>query len=137
MRGEMQIAGSKELLEQVLNQDLCSVCGACVGLCPYFKVFKGKVARIFDCDLEQGRCFAYCPKTETDFEQLAQHYFRQSYRKEPLGNYRQIKVSKAGQKLSSGRFQNGGTVSALVTFALENGFIKAIVSEEKPSINKH
>jgi len=123
----MQMAGSKELMEQVLNQDLCSVCGACVDLCPYFKVYKGKVARIFECDLEQGRCFAHCPKTETDVDRLAQHYFKQSYSKAPLGVYRRIEVSKAGEKISADGFQNGGTVSALMKCALENGFIEAAV----------
>ncbi len=102
----MQIAGSKKLAEQVLSQDLCSVCGACVGLCPYFKVHKGKVAQIFACDLEQGSCFAHCPKTETDFEQLAQTYFSQSYNDDALGIYRHICVSKAGEKMDSGKFQN-------------------------------
>ena len=41
----MQIAGSKELTEQVLDKDLCTVCGACVGMCPYFKVHNGKHAQ--------------------------------------------------------------------------------------------
>lgn len=130
----MQIAGSKELMEQVLNQDLCTVCGACVGLCPYFRVYKGKVAKIFDCNLEQGSCYAQCPKTETDFEQLADLYFRQPYTKEPLGVYRRINVSKAGEKVSSGRFQNGGTVTALVKYALENGYIEAAVLTDSEGI---
>ena len=37
----MQILGSNELVEKVLDKDLCVTCGACVGLCPYFKVHQG------------------------------------------------------------------------------------------------
>ncbi len=123
----MQIAGSKELSEQVLNQDLCTVCGACVGLCPYFKVHKGKLAKIFDCDLEKGRCYAHCPKTDVDFEQLAQALFQQPYNGDPLGIYRRITAAKAGERTGTGDFQNGGTVSALMTCALESGMVDGAV----------
>lgn len=123
----MQIAGSKELTEQVLDRDLCTVCGACVGMCPYLKVHAGKLAKIFDCDLEKGRCYAHCPKTDVDFEQLAQSYFQQSYNGEPLGIYRRITAAKAGGKIASGDFQNGGTVTALMTCALESGLVDGAV----------
>ena len=38
----MHVFGSSELIEDVLNKDLCIWCGACVELCPYFKNYKGK-----------------------------------------------------------------------------------------------
>ncbi len=123
----MQIAGSNELVEQVLNKDLCSVCGACVALCPYFKAYKGKIAVVFNCDLEQGRCFAHCPKTDTDFDLLAQKYFAQPYNGNALGIYRRIHASKAGEKMEEGIYQNGGTVSALMKQALAGGLIKGAV----------
>ena len=130
----MQIAGSKELSEQVLAKDLCTACGACVGLCPYFKVHTGKLAKIFDCDLEKGRCYAHCPKTDVDFEQLAQSYFQETYNGEPLGIYRRITAAKAGDKTGSGDFQNGGTVTALMTCALESGLIEGAVLTDSTGI---
>ncbi len=130
----MQIAGSKELSEQVLANDLCTVCGACVGLCPYFKVHTGKLAKIFDCDLEKGRCYAHCPKTDVDFEQLAQSYFQQSYNGEAVGIYRRITAAKAGDKTGSGDFQNGGTVTALMTCAMESGLIDGAVLTDSNGI---
>lgn len=128
----MQIAGSKELSEQVLDRDLCTVCGACVGVCPYLKVHMGKLAKIFDCDLEQGRCYAHCPKTEVDFEQLAQSYFQQTYNGEPLGIYRRITAAKAGDRTGAGDFQNGGTVTSLMTCAMAGGQIEgAVLTDSK------
>ncbi|MBT4637659.1 MAG: hypothetical protein HN945_08620 [Deltaproteobacteria bacterium] len=120
----MQMGGSKKLTEQVLAKDLCSACGACVDLCPYFKAYNGKVAKIFDCDLTQGRCYTLCPKTGVDFEQLSQNYFQQSYNENPLGLYRRITAAKAGEKLGTGQFQNGGAVSALITHALKTGLVQ-------------
>jgi len=123
----MVMGGPKELVEQVLAKDLCSVCGACVDLCPYFKAHNGKVAQIFECDLTQGRCYAHCPKTGVDFEQLAQNYFQKSYQGDALGIYRRITAAKAGEKLGAGQFQNGGAVSALITQALESGLVQSAV----------
>ncbi|MCP4626593.1 MAG: hypothetical protein GY850_24275 [bacterium] len=130
----MQIAGSKELTEQVLDKDLCTVCGACVGMCPYFKVHTGKLAGMFECDLEKGRCFAHCPKTDVDFEQLAQTYFQQSYNNEPLGIYRRITAAKAGDRIGAGDFQNGGTVTALMTCAMENNLVDGAILTDRDGI---
>ncbi len=123
----MQIAGSKELLEQVRNQSLCTACGGCVGLCPYHKVYKGKVAMTFDCDLTQGSCYAHCPKTEADHEKLSQKYFDTDYEETPLGYYQRIVAAKSGHKMGVGSFQNGGVGSALMTLALKTGLIDAAV----------
>jgi len=119
----MQILGSKELNEQVHDASLCVSCGACVGICPYFKAHKGQIAMTFSCDLTQGSCYAYCPRTEVDFEQLSQILFNESYNGAPIGLYRQITASKAGQATGKGAFQNGGTVSSLISFALKKGVI--------------
>ncbi len=123
----MQISGSNELVEQILKNDLCVACGACVGLCPYFKVYRGKVAMTFPCDLTQGRCYAYCPKTEVDYDNLSQTFYGKPYQGSALGEYRRIAASRAGDKMISGPFQNGGTVSALMTLALKTGMIDAAV----------
>ncbi len=75
----MQLFGSNELVEDVFNRDLCVGCGMCVDLCPYFKSYLGKTARLFACDLKQGRCYAYCPKTEVDLDELARAYWQTPY----------------------------------------------------------
>lgn len=119
----MQILGSRQLMEQVRNKDLCTVCGACVGLCPYHQAHKGKIALTFDCDLEQGQCYAYCPKTETDNDSLSREMFGIEYQESPIGHHLSIGAARAGKKITGNRFQNGGTVTALIISALENGFI--------------
>ena len=79
------MGGSKELLEQVRNQGLCTACGACAGLCPYHKYYNGKMAMIFDCDITEGRCFAFCPFTEVDVDALSQMLHKTSYQDSPIG----------------------------------------------------
>ena len=130
----MNVFGSKELKEDVISSGRCIGCGACIHLCPYFESYKGKTACLFPCTLEQGKCFALCPKVEVDLDALSRHIFAQPYINNPLGSYRFIKVSKAGPKAHRGDVQSGGTVSSLMSFALKSGKIDAAVLTGKKGI---
>ncbi len=123
----MQIYGPGELLDDVLQTGLCISCGACVHLCPYFATWRGKTAMMFSCDRKQGRCHAFCPKTEVDLDQLSSKANNADYTGAPMGAYQQVFMARAGDKSGGGDFQDGGTVSALVRFALETGRIDAAV----------
>ncbi len=110
----------------MLQKGLCVDCGACVGICPYFKSHAGKIAMLFSCNLPQGRCHAHCPKVELDLERITQATFGKPYDGSPLGHYSEIKKARAGARLQGrGRFQNGGSVTALIAFALKSETIAA------------
>jgi coenzyme F420 hydrogenase subunit beta len=96
-----------------------------VDICPYFKNYKGKTAQLFPCTLEQGRCYAYCPKAEVDLNALCQTLQGAPYAGSPLGDFTQVLAARATGKLQKGPFQAGGTVTALITFALKTAMIDA------------
>jgi coenzyme F420 hydrogenase subunit beta len=121
----MHVFGSSELIEDVLDKDLCIGCGACVELCPYFKNYKGKTAILFPCTLTRGRCFAFCPKAEVDLDVLANRFWNAPYEGTPLGKYRKVLTARVGEKMEKSAFQAGGTVSALMTQALKSSLIDA------------
>jgi len=131
----MHVLGSNELVEDVFNRDLCIGCGACVNLCSYYKNHRGKTARLFSCDLSQGRCYAYCPKAEVDLNELSRRIWNVSYDGSPLGNFRQILAARAGSKMPQSAFQAGGTVSTLITLALKNGMIDAAALTDRQGLN--
>jgi coenzyme F420 hydrogenase subunit beta len=116
-----QILGSNELLEDVHKRELCIGCGACVDICPYF-------------NLEQGRCYAYCPKAEVDLDALSQQIRDVPYDGSPLGDCRQVLAVRAGGEMKKSGFQSGGTVTALLTFALKTGLIEAAALTDRKDL---
>jgi len=121
-------------MEDVLGKGLCVGCGACVDLCPYFKNHRGRTTQLFACDLASGGCYAYCPKAEVELDVLAGQWWGRPYEGDPLGHYLEISVSRAGQKAPKGTFQAGGTVSALMAFALEGGLLDGAVLTDREGL---
>ena len=92
----MNVFGSSELLSDVQDAGLCIGCGACVGLCPYFRTYRGRTAQLFACTLSQGRCHAHCPKTEVDLEELSLAYWGAPYEAAPIGHHLKIFAARYG-----------------------------------------
>jgi coenzyme F420 hydrogenase subunit beta len=130
----MNVFGPEALLKDVLEKNLCVGCGACVDLCPYFKNYRGKTAMLFPCDMPRGRCHAYCPKTEVDFDALSHRMWGKPYAGEPLGFYRRAIAAKAGKRAPRGPFQAGGAVSAIMAFALTADMIDAAVLTDRKGL---
>jgi coenzyme F420 hydrogenase subunit beta len=114
--------GPQRLLAEVLTTDLCSGCGACVGLCPYFTSFLGKTINLDPCDKEEGRCFLFCPRTEVDLDGLSQKVLGVPYDVGAIGTYRAVYSSRAA---NPGKYQAGGTVTSLLEFLFDEGMIDA------------
>jgi coenzyme F420 hydrogenase subunit beta len=126
--------GQEELRKHVLDAHLCTGCGACVDLCPYYESYRGKTAVLFPCVIDEGRCFAYCPKIEVDLDQLSKRLFGTPYDGNPLGAYRSIAAAKAGDRMKGIIPQAGGTVSALIYFALKKGYLNGAVLTDRKGL---
>ncbi len=117
--------GLKALEEKVFGSDLCAGCGACLSLCPYLRSRKGRVVKLDNCNLEEGRCFAYCPRTEVDLDKVYNKIFGKGYEEIEMGPVRKIMMARAKDPTWRKKAQTGGVVSSLIDFALRRGIIQA------------
>jgi coenzyme F420 hydrogenase subunit beta len=123
--------GLKGLESKVLDQGQCAACGACLSLCPYLRSWKGRAVKLHDCDLPEGRCFSFCPRTEVDLDSLYRSLFGKGYEDMETGPVRRVVMAKAQDPELLKRAQNGGVVSALMGLALDEGRIQAAILTER------
>lgn len=122
-----RVHGLDELVRRVLDRDLCSACGACVGGCPYMTVHKGKAVKLHDCTVEQGRCYAYCPMTFFDPDPVSRHLFGVPPDEGPLGYVADVVAARASDPELAQRGQGGGTVTAFLQYAFHGLLIDSAV----------
>ncbi len=123
----MEIKGPQDLEKEVIKADLCTLCGACVGLCPYLRAYKGKVVPLDNCNLAQGRCYSFCPRTSTNLETINQETFQTSYPADSLGTYQEILIARSVDQKTLALTQYGGVTSALISWALKKEIIDGAV----------
>ena len=119
--------GPQELRREVADRKLCARCGACLGMCPYRATHECRIVVLDECNLSQGRCYAFCPRASVDLDELTQTVFGVPHSGNELGVYQEIVMARAGSDATRGRAQHGGTVSALMSFALRQGWIDSAV----------
>lgn len=123
----MEIKGPQDLEKEVIKADLCTLCGACIGLCPYFRAYKGKVVLLDNCNLSQGRCYSFCPRTSTNLETIHQETFQNAYPADALGIYQEILIARALDQKTLSLTQYGGLTSTLIFLAFKKGMIDGAV----------
>ena len=113
-----------DLKSEVWDMGKCSVCGACVAVCPADSISfdegeqvatpksTGYCKQATD-GVECGACYAACPRVG---DQPA----------DTLGNYLQLVTAKAAFEIP--HRQSGGAVTAILANALDEGLIDAVVT---------
>ena len=123
----MTVKGMDKLKEEVLKPGLCVGCGGCVGRCPHISFFDGKVICTDSCDLDSGRCYSVCP--------VANPVKSTSTDSEPVGLAIGIYRSRATDDSMREKAQYGGTISALLITAFEQGLIDEALLTDKGNGN--
>ena len=121
------VKGSRELLEEVINNGLCTLCGACAGACPYLVSYQGRIVVIDECTVTEGQCYQYCPRTITNMDALSQRVFGQPYGEDEIGTVKEVLMTKSTDTRVREKAQYGGTVTTLLSLALDEGLISTAV----------
>jgi coenzyme F420 hydrogenase subunit beta len=134
----------KELYEEVITSGLCTGCAGCVIACPHdvigYKHEAGRLqavpprggARPDDCIHGQKGCTSCtraCPRFRAWEPQADEHLFaRVRQPDEPAGIYQDILLTRASDDMVHQMGQDGGLVSAILIWALEQGYIDAALT---------
>jgi len=124
---EGQRRGQRELDEKVVKAKFCTACGACVNVCPYRRARRDRIVTLFDCDIVQGRCYAFCPRTGVDLDGLAGSLFDPADLTVELGAVKGIFLARAAGERVRMTSQHGGTVTALAAYALRSSMVDGFV----------
>jgi coenzyme F420 hydrogenase subunit beta len=125
--------GCKELIDEVVNEGLCTYCGGCSGSCPYMVAYKGRIVLLDNCDVQGGQCYRYCPRTHTDLDALSRMVFGEPYSDKELGTVSRAVMARSTDPQVRKKAQYGGTVTSLLLFALDEGLIHgAVLSKMSP-----
>ncbi len=132
-----QSGSQTKLKKSVLEQDLCTGCGACVGLCPYQVTHADRTVQLFDCDLPDGKCYAFCPRTPADYGQIRKNLFNMDDVTPEIGPVKGYYLSRAADPDLRAKAQHGGTVTALLELAMSEGIIhSAIVASRNEELEQ-
>jgi len=139
MNGKKKTPSAQHLLqEKVRDANLCTGCGACVNLCPYQAAYKDKIVILNDCDLQGGRCYAFCPRTPTSLESLKEKLFDPKDLTPEIGAIKSYHITRSTDENIRSQAQHGGTVTTLMKLALEQGIIDgAILAEGEGNLLAH
>ena len=138
MKPLQKLVGFGEILVKVVRAERCIGCSACVAVCPVgcLEYVEGKPKLIEKCR-NCGICASVCPQYEYTWPALEESVFgRQRRPEEEIGVYRRIVIAQTNDENILQVCQDGGVVTALLTYALEKGIIDGAavsgVSQDRP-----
>lgn len=123
--------GGIKLKTEVLDNGACALCGACLDWCPYLKNLEDHLVMAFDCTVEEGRCYAVCPRTFTNWGEITAKFMPAS-EASAIGHCDAVFKVKSAAPVDGQ--QDGGTVTALVKAALKNNIEAALLTGSKDNI---
>lgn len=112
---------------QVIRPGLCTGCGACQGMCPYWDSVDGRTICYFDCERGDGRCQRFCPRMPADLDALRRQFFPADTILPEIGPFLGLYLTRAADASIRAGAQHGGTMTALVELAMKEGLIDAAV----------
>lgn len=120
-----------ELERKVIERELCTGCGTCIGVCPTGALsWKDDAVRVDHgrC-IQCGKCYRACPGENFPMDLYAEELFFEPYAAEDiLGNYQRIlNVRAVDAKVKNGS-ASGGAVTQLCIDLLETGAVDGVVA---------
>jgi coenzyme F420 hydrogenase subunit beta len=133
-----KVSFEESLAKDVVSCRKCAGCGACTIVCPFncLEYADEKPNLVKECKI-CGICAQICPHYKWSWSKTENFVFgRERKIEEEFGVYRRLAIAQAKDERILKVGQDGGVVTALLLFALNNGLIDSAVvsgiSREKP-----
>jgi len=108
----------------IINNNLCTRCGACVGICPHECLFLDKnnfPSQQNPCPIECNFCLKVCPGLEVNFSKLTRQVFEKKFDvTNPMGEFKKILVGHSTNKTVRENASSGGLITQLLVYLFEN-----------------
>jgi len=133
-----RLSFEESLEKKVVSTENCAGCAACVVVCPVRCLdYSEEKPKIVNKCTACGICAQICPRYDFSLPTVEKFVFsRERKPEEDFGVYRRIVIAQARDKNILQVCQDGGVVTTLLKFALENGLVDGAVvsgvSEDKP-----
>ncbi|MDO5849204.1 MAG: Coenzyme F420 hydrogenase/dehydrogenase, beta subunit C-terminal domain [Methanobrevibacter sp.] len=126
VKAEALICQFKNLENDVISVGSCVLCGACEYVCPIdsIQINRRKPVATKECEDDCHACYFACPRTY-----VSEEIFDKDIDEKPLGDYIELLSVKAESIIG----QDGGVVSAILIYLLENEIVDevSIVRQDK------
>jgi coenzyme F420 hydrogenase subunit beta len=136
-----KISFEESLAANVVDTGKCLGCGACIIVCPFncLEYLNGKPKLVTECK-DCSICAKICPQYDRTLSKLEQFVFgRERKTNEEFGVFRRLALAQTSDSKILSVSQDGGAVTSLLLFALENGIIDSAIvsgaSTEKPLLS--
>ncbi|MEE8403112.1 MAG: Coenzyme F420 hydrogenase/dehydrogenase, beta subunit C-terminal domain [Candidatus Hydrothermarchaeaceae archaeon] len=116
--------GYKALEHEIIFKDLCCGCGNCEAVCPENVIEVGEYPELVGKCTDCGYCLMQCPRSYFSREEAEEKLFG-DVTDDPLGHVVKMVGVKAKGNLTG--VQDGGFVTAALTYALKKGIIDGAV----------
>ncbi|RLG24912.1 nitrite reductase [Methanosarcinales archaeon] len=120
------------LRDEVVDQDLCTFCGACAAVCPngIVEFAEDGPALKEECWRNgQGACKDVCHRVLTDAARIGPNIFGfKAKPPAPLGQYEKIVSARAVDEKIRERGQDGGAVTALLAYCMDKGLVDGVIA---------
>jgi coenzyme F420 hydrogenase subunit beta len=133
-----RITFEESLAAKVIRPGRCQGCGTCVIACPFkcLEYSEEEPTIVKKCEA-CGICPKVCPKYDWSLPELEKTVFkRERNAEDQFGVYRRLVIAQAQDDKTVNASQDGGVVTALLSYALTKGLIEAAIvsgtDTEKP-----
>ncbi|MCM1252772.1 MAG: Coenzyme F420 hydrogenase/dehydrogenase, beta subunit C-terminal domain [Clostridium sp.] len=126
----MKGTGFDALKTEVIECDLCTRCGTCIGICPVntLSYTKEKITNTDNRCIQCGMCRDVCPGKEFSFPEWSEKLFEKSYDTGKLfGAYQSIWNAYAKEEKIRHIGSSGGVITQLLLFLLEKNVVEGVV----------